>query len=257
MTKHIKLWTSLALCVALTGCGAHAKEPEPPVSYDVGGDSAPSLNETLGEEGGKLASMEGPQEDEAASTSIPPTYTYIYTDLASGLTAVSDYISALTQSEQGFQVVDTDGLTVDDPAFSGEEGSTTLVKASNEEGKQLRLDISWTADGCTVSITQQDAPPVEKEVEPMTAKTAVDFLKALPPSLLGLEGDSMEEYNVYYLEGEALVNGIPCIRLRVYRMIPPEMSNKIAGTYFLTADKTQLFRLDMESNAVSEIALPK
>ena len=78
---------------------------------------------------------------------------------------------------------------------------------------------------------------------------------SLSPQFLGLEGDSMDRYNVYVMSGEVMVDGIPCRRFKVYDDQNPEQTNAIAGIYYLSSDGLRLYRYDEASDTVTELPL--
>ena len=78
---------------------------------------------------------------------------------------------------------------------------------------------------------------------------ALDYVRGLPPALLGLEGSSMEDYRIYALDGMALIDGIPCIPVGVYRTAENTDTNVVEGSFFL-ADLMGMEVRDAASGAV-------
>ena len=78
---------------------------------------------------------------------------------------------------------------------------------------------------------------------------ALDYVRGLPPALLGLEGSSMEDYRIYALDGMALIDGIPCIPVGVYRTAENTDTNVVEGSFFL-ADLMGMEVRDADSGAV-------
>lgn len=264
LRKSIVPGLCLVLCLGLSSCGKEEEAPEPPAAYEVGGDSVPSLNETVGEESGTLSAVVSPDADVPgdgdAAPAVEPVYTYTYTALEAAGQAVSNYVTALTGEDQGFQVVDDQEKVTEAPAFDTEEGSVSLAKSSAEEGRIMQLDIAWTVDGCTVAVSQpegavqEEAPPEEAAPKSITAADAVGFLEGLSPEVLGLEGSSMKTYKVYYLDGEVMVNNLPCACLRVYST-SGQGENVFEGTYMVTGDKQHLYRMASSGTTVEELPL--
>lgn len=243
----------------LASCGS--KTPDPPVDYTLDGDMVESLNTVLGEESsGKMTEMETPEtkaDNTSSSVSVggDETCFYTYEKLETGGESVRQYVEKLTEEEDGFQVVDETGTVTDPPDYSAEEGSVALAKAASEAGKILRMDISWTATDCQITLTRPEGAVsgTAADVEPMTYEDAVNFIKSLSPATLGLKDDSMAGYSVYPMDGAALVDGILCLKLQVYPPHKKDQANAIAGTYLLSGDKAHLYLL--QDHTVRELAL--
>ena len=87
-----------------------------------------------------------------------------------------------------------------------------------------------------------------------TMEEALDYVRGLPPALLGLEGSSMEDYRIYALDGMALIDGIPCIPVGVYRTAENTDTNVVEGSFFLASDQSRIYRLDTDTGTVEEVA---
>ena len=129
---------------------------------------------------------------------------YRYEGLSGAGTLVSAYTAVLTSPDLGFDIVDEALCRADAPDFSAESGDVNLAHRGAEAGKVMRLQLTWAAGTCTVvtdapegEITDPPAP------EGMTMEEALDYVRGLPPALLGLEGSSMEDYRIYALDGMA------------------------------------------------------
>lgn len=239
-----------ALCLPLAACGDEAGAPEPPAAYEIGGERVPSLDESLGEAEYELSAVEEPGEG-----GQPEAYRYTYAGLASGGRAVGDYAALLTGKDYGFEPVDGAGGAAEAPDYTAAEGAVALARPASEEGRILRLSLTWTDTGCTVEL-ERPAGSVVRPAQPMTNNDAVAFLKELTPTQLGLEGESMGPYLVYPVEGQVLVDGVPCLRLNVYLRDGAQV-NRIVGTYMLTGDRRHLYRLEPDGGGVAALALPQ
>lgn len=242
----------LLIGILLVGCKSKAEELEAPVFYEVGGVSVPSMDLTTGEGDGKLSQMEDLGGEKGSTSTVGIVYTYT---LAGGGAAVETYLQTLTGETEGFQIVDAALALADAPDFTAPEGAVSLVKPSTTEGKLLKMDLSWTAQDCVVRVEEVEGTLAVEEIKPMTAIDAVNFLAKRSPASLGLEGTSMQEYNILYLEGEVLVDRQPCARLRVYRPDVQGGQNIFVGTYLLSADQKHLYRADGENEDAVEIPL--
>lgn len=244
-----------AVCL-MTSCGS--KAPDPPENYTLGEDHVQSLNAVLGEENsGKLTEMETPETAaEASSSSLgidAETCLYTYEKLDTGGETVRQYVEKLTGEENGFQVVDENGAVTDPPDYSATEGSVALAKTASEDGKVLRMDISWTATDCQITLTRPEGTVGTADAEPMTYVDAVDFIKSLSPATLGLKGSSMADYSVYPMDGAVLVDGILCLKLQAYPPHEETQANVIGGTYLLSGDKAHLYLL--QDDKVRELSI--
>lgn len=240
----------IALC--MVGCKSKAKDLEPPVSYEVGGVSVPSMDQTMGEEGGKLSQVEELGDEKGSTSAVGVVYTYT---LSGGGAAVETYLQTLTGETEGFQIVDDTLSKAEAPDFSASEGMVSLVKTSTTQGKLLKMDLNWTEKDCVVRVEEIEGALKEETVQPLSAIEAVNFLNSRSPATLGLEGSSMREYNVYFMEGEVRVDRRPCVRLSVYRPDAQGGQNVFVGTYLLSADQMHLYRAYGENEDAVEIPL--
>ncbi len=93
---------------------------------------------------------------------------------------------------------------------------------------------------------------------PKTTKTmtdSVDYIKSLSPGALGLEGDSMEEYEVIPQGGVVLVDGHQCTEVDVYAKDDKAGTNRFLGSFLLDRSSGQLYRLDQDSDTVTPVDL--
>lgn len=245
------------LCAAITcgimilflnACGG-SKELQSPSDYELGGEQVVSFSTAVGEDNsGTLTEMQTPDTQKDTDTCL-----YTYEKLDTGGKTVQQYVETLTNEDVGFQVVDENGQVTDAPDYSAETGSVILAKPASQDGKILRLDISWSTSGCEVTLTRPDGEVSQPPTDPMSNDDAVQYLESLGPAVLGLSSSSMDSYKIYPMEGTAMVNGIRCLKLQVYALHPPESSNQIVGTYLLSGDKAHLYRL--ENGQVEELKI--
>jgi hypothetical protein len=243
---------SLALACTLVGCG----DDGPPESY------------TLGEE--TISALQVPEEDEEVAFTAqegeddPTTYTY------DGLTdpgAVSQtYVQQLTEAEESpFALVDEDLVETEEPDYTASEGTALLARAGAEDGTVNVLSLSWSDTTCTVAldtregeitepVTEEEAQEEEASGESLSLTGALDYFESLSPSQLGLEGESMDEYRVYSMDGAVTVDGRACLRLQVYGLTD-DNTNKIAGNYLISGDRLHVYRVDEVTGTVVEINL--
>ncbi len=97
----------------------------------------------------------------------------------------------------------------------------------------------------------------EEGTEPLSVSQAVNYIMTLPPSLLGLDGVNMNEYDIYPGGAVVRVDGMACTEMSVYRKSDTAGTNNIVGTYLLSRGEIRhMFKLDKLTKQVTEIALP-
>lgn len=217
-----------------------------------------------------------------AIKSVRVVYTYV--DLTDAGAEVANYVSDLV-SKEGLYVVDEEFVRTDAPDFTVPEGEVLLAKnlpkaetkvpaEGQSEGASapaaepvdmvLTVRLSWEPGTCVIVGDQEEGQvtnPPRGNNSPSSGATmslngALDYVKGLSPSVLGLSGESMDDYKVYALEGSAMVNGMPCIRMKVYSRDNPKGTNELAGSYLLSNDGQHLYQLDEVAGKVTELKLP-
>lgn len=241
----------LSACVTaallLSACGD--KLPTSPETYELNGEDVPSFHAVLGgDDSGTLTEME--TAEDPTSSAAPSAETadlgenrYVYKKLDGGGSAVSQYAESLTSGSGAFTVVNEDAEQTDPPDYTAESGAVILARAAAQAGKILKLEISWTADTCRIVMTRADGAVKPAAEAAMTNAEAVEYLRGLQPTDLGLSG-SMQEYRIYPIEGQVKVNGIACLKLQAYQVGEPAHTNQIAGVFLLSGDKAHLYRLE-------------
>lgn len=213
-----------------------------------------------GEEG------EAGEEDTANEEPAEPTaVTYRYEGLSSPGTISTIYITLLTAQDVGFSQVDEELTRIEEPEEPAvEAGSVQLAKNAPEEGKALSIQLVWTAELCTVTADLvdgrvKDPPPPVTPAGPaaLTADQALEYIQSLEPAALGLEGTSMEDYDLLLQDGSVLIDNNPCVRINAYRVNSQTGTNEIGGNYFLSLDGAHVYRLDVDSNSVEELDIPE
>lgn len=243
--KLIVLLLALVMCL-LTACGKDEPEeqlPEEelalvPNAYFVGSQSLIAVE---AERGVTLSELH-------ATETGAFVYTYVGFEIVNE--SVQNYVTRLMETENGFKIVDGETFrAASAPDFTQPEGTVSLSKpADNEKITVIRLD--WSADQCVASISIEDAP-VEEPKKPSTNKNsiglthtgAMDYLKGLSPSVLGLEGESMEEYNIYIMTGLTYVDGEACLHIKIYSDNNDVGTNVHVGTYFMSGNAERIYRL--------------
>lgn len=239
------------------------KEIDPPTSYRIGGvdvAALPVLSEeiTVYQEAVKQETQDGEETEETEETEEKPSASdavvYRYEGLEAPGALVEAYAALMDTADTGFCIVDDTLAETDAPDYEAEEGSVHLARNGAEEGKVMSIQMAWSQGCCTVTAGTLTGEITEPPVpEAMTISEAEDYVRSMSPARLGLEGTSMQEYNIYVIDGTVLVDGIPCIRLNVYRDDGKAETNEVAGIYFLSADKAHIYKLDVKRGVAEEV----
>lgn len=249
--------------------GKKGEKAAPPEQYLVGGVAIPALEAedapvilsmvSLTEEGETEDEEEDSEEEPKESgtpVEAPAIQGYRYKGLASPKGSVESYVALLTGEEQGFVAVDEEMREVPLLEAYEEVSQLTLAKEFAGEGEQknrlIQLHLNWNPDQCTVSLTMVEGR-IRGDARQMSSMEAIAYMRSLSPSALGLPGESMQEYNIYTLDGGVFVNGEPCVRLNIcYRDTKTE-TNDAAGFYYLSCMERRIYRHDLNTNQVTEI----
>lgn len=238
-------------------------KPPPPVQYDIAGQNVPALGSVLGAEAAAFddQKVKPASTEETEAGVVSDVSTFRYRDLLEGGHTVEAYIQHLTDPEQGFESVDEKGASAELPDFSADGGTLTLKRKIEDSSDKLWIQLLWKDTRLTMTSYLRSPTEEEQAAEAeekaasrsMSASDAVIYLKTVPPKDLGLPGETMENYNVYYADGKAIVDGVSCVRLRVYEVGQPEGTNSFLGTYFLSGDQSRIFRLNPDTNQIEEL----
>jgi hypothetical protein len=238
--RSLALGAVLLLCL-LAGCGKKEKALKPPEVYTIGGDSTLPLNKVMEDTEGTLLSVAEPSEEGAQR------YIYRYGPINKPAALVGRYMEELTSQKEGFVFADDEQRTLSSrPELTDEQGSVILARASVDEGQIFEITVTWESGVCTVQVSKAEGkllPPVEA-ARPFDLIDQLDYMYSLPPKRLGLEGDSMKAYRIYPVEGSVIVDGKTCRQFNVYLRHDPAQTNAIQGSYFLSADRSHIYRLD-------------
>lgn len=213
---------SLLVCGAmLSGCGGE-KLPE---TYSAGDESLPSLT--------ALVTLD--KTPQCAEETGEDTTSYCYTELDAPVQAVTDYRSAL-ESDYDCVPLSADGERLIQDETLSDQGELTLARES--EGGLFRLDLSWDETSCTVTPSFDAGGTLPEESSSMTMEEAVDYFRSLPPSALGLSGQSMSDYTIFCEDGLVLLDGAPCLCLNVYR------DGSYQGSFLFSPNGKSIYQLD-------------
>lgn len=284
----LKVGLTAGLCLLLTGCGDKVEPPEAYVigenstipldsclDEEEGGKltaiEAPESEEDEKEDKKKKDKEDKDETDEAEPLSeavdeeesdadgAGGVYIYTYEEVPAA--ALERYAAALVADEEGFRVIDGERVPQPDlPSFDEEEGSAAFARKAVEENTLFQIAIDWNAEACTVQVSCEPggfydeeaaeySEPAEEDAESiLTLGQTVDYVRALRPSDLGLEGESMSEYHLIPMQGNPLVDGEVCRHLNIYQENPSAGTNEIVGNYLVGINK--IYKLDPISHSV-------
>ena len=136
---------------------------------------------------------------------------------------------------------------------------TPTPAPAKPDPKVLTVRISWSKAQCVVTadeaIGMVTSPPPKQHNSgaSMGIMQAKDYLSSLPPADLGLEGTSMDQYEVTPIEGVVMVDDVACTRINVYNDNNPGQSNEFMGSYLVSIDGSHIYRLDPRTNQIEMV----
>lgn len=225
-------------------------QPEP----DASGKDAATLSDTDktdGESAGDAAAAAEPAADEAAAF---PKILYRYEGLQNPADLIGAYTALMTTEDAGFSIVDETLLRIDPPEEFGGRGEVQLARNVPEAedgtgGGVQSLLLNWEGSNCSVTLDMPEGrvhDPAPQKEQPAARKGLAD-LETLHPSVLGLPGESMEEYELMPQDGSVRIANSVAMRVNIYNH-----NSQIVGSYFLSQDG-KLYKLDENLNAVVEL----
>lgn len=249
-----KLLIFCLVLLCLSGCSK--KPPESPEAYTYGEDSTISLDTVMLEGEGTIESIEEPNEKKEQMS-----YIYTYQDAASPAPIADRYLDIMLGEEQSFVLTDMEhNILSERPELKDLVGEIILERPSVQEGKLFQVAVGWGEAGkltAKVSVVEgtlvQPEPEPEEEPEPASMEEQLESLTGMSPQELGLEGDSMESYRIFPVEGFVQVGEITCRRFNVYEVREPEGVPVIMGTYLISSDRQYVYRLDPETDLVTRL----
>ena len=195
------------------------------------------------------------EQDASEERTVDTTVIYYYEGLNEPVKRLELYCNLLTATDIGFTPVDETIMETELPAFEEASGSVHLVRsivpledAETMEKSLFSLTITWENDVCSVAVGQLAGgitqPPPPPQPKPLTLGGAIDFFYSSHPSELGLDGESMLQYQVLPLDGAVLVGTTPCLRMNVHAIDENTGTNVIAGQYLVSNDGLSLYFIE-------------
>ncbi len=136
-----------------------------------------------------------------------------------------------------------------EPAGSSAEGSGSGASSAASSGAPDQSDASSPQAGGSQTAPRRAAPAKK------TVPESVDYIRTLPPAKLGLEGDSMDAYEIIPEGNVVLVDGVQCTEMFVYRVDEETGTNCFMGSYLLSRADNRLYSLDQDTGIVTPVDL--
>lgn len=220
-------------------------------AYTVGEDTAPSLDTILEEGEGELIALRTTPEKSKAEEEGRLTYIY---ELEGAAAIMNRYLDLMMDGEEGFSLVDETYLIQEErPELEDAEGALILARNSVVEGRVFQLVIGWSeaSDNLAVRVSTPEGqlrkPEKVEPPKPASVGEQMERIQSMTPSQLALPGSSMDEYDIYPIEGFVKIDGMDCRRFHIYEAGD---SYSLAGIIFLSGDQQHVYRMDPDDNTI-------
>ncbi|MCF0151377.1 MAG: hypothetical protein HUJ80_08215 [Firmicutes bacterium] len=175
---------------------------------------------------------------------------------------LSGYSTLMCTSDLGFSRVDEEMEQLDETTLAAPlpaEGTLRLLHKEEISPTAQLITVTWKGQDCTVAakstvIRPKKVAKATSSAAAMTITDVQDYVQNLKPSYLGLDGESMAEYNVYLMDGYARMGDTYCMRFNVYRTDGVAGTNEIAGMYTISCDSQKVYRYDADARTVTELS---
>lgn len=142
-----------------------------------------------------------------------------------------------------------DGKRLEEDTALDADGELILAKESDSGSGLFQLDLTWDDASCTVTPSFDKDGVLPEESSSMTMEEAVDYIRSLPPSTLGLTGEDLSDYSIFCEDGLVLLDGTPCLCLNVYR------SGSYQGSFLFSPNAKTLYRLNRSTGEVLPLSI--
>lgn len=119
--------------------------------------------------------------------------------------------------------------------------------------------ITWSPGVCVVTADEKEGKvtsPANNTIpagQALSIRGAQNRMREMAPIQLGLEGESMDEYEMIPMDATELVNDVACIRINVYNGSDAAAPNQFRGSYLMSVDGLHMYRLDTATNEIVEL----
>ena len=275
---------AVVIFVVLPRLGGGEQDPEVEVSVEPQPPELPPEYQ-VGEE--TIVGMTLGADESEAKAEPAKTVVYTYTDLVDAGNAAKTYAIQLSSEKPAVYVVDEEFVRTGPPDFTAREGMVLLARdivpeeaedektedddAEDGDGDQtppaagpakvLTVRMEWSEGVCVVTADEAEGtvtmPPMSSTSSVggsggrggMTVGQMQDYLESIDPAKLGLSGTTMEEYEVFPMDGVVMVNDTPCVKLNVYSS-DAQNNNRFMGSYLMSIDGSHLYQLDPATNEI-------
>ena len=221
-------------------------------AYVVGEDTVPSLDTILEEGEGELLALRTTPEKSKAEEEGRLTYIY---EINSPAAVVNRYLDLVLGEELGFSLADENYVIQEErPELVDEEGALMVAKASVVEGKVFQLAIGWSQENDMLAVrvstpeAQLRMPEKEEQPKPASLSEQLDTIQTMHPSELGLEGRSMDQYEVLSTAGFVKVDDILCRRFTIYEKTGDDKRGDIVKIVYFSGDQQHMFQQETDEN---------
>ena len=195
-------------------------------AYTVGEDTVASLDTVLEEGEGELLALRTTPEKSKAEEEGRLTYIY---EVNGPAAVVNRYLDLVLGEELGFSLADENYMIQEErPELVDEEGALMVAKASPEA--QLRR------------------PEKAEQPQPASLSEQLDTIQTMHPSELGLEGRSMDQYEVLSTTGFVKVDDILCRRFTIYEKTGDDKRGDIVKVVYFSGDQQHMFQQETDEN---------
>lgn len=152
-----------------------------------------------------------------------------------------------------------------DPEESGAEPTPTPEPKPEPEPTPepvsyvITVRITWSPGQCVVTADEEEgkvtSPPMDSSMggpgPSLSVSQAEEKLEGMTPAQLGLNGTTMDIYDVFPIDGVEMVDDVACMRLNVYSRDNPEHTNEFMGSYLMSIDGQHIYRVDPVTGAIT------
>lgn len=119
--------------------------------------------------------------------------------------------------------------------------------------------ITWSPGVCVVTADEKEGKvtsPANNTIpagQALSIRGAQNRMREMAPVQLGLEGESMDEYEIIPMDATEQVNDMTCIRINVYNGSDAAAPNQFRGSYLMSVDGLHMYRLDTATDEIVEL----
>ncbi len=139
--------------------------------------------------------------------------------------------------------------------------TTSLFLAKNNESlngsyvleilaNNIIIDINPKFEEGALFVAESETASSGREpVDALSVDDTIDIIRSFTPSELGLTGESMEDFEILFEDGIALIEGSTAARINVYE----KGTSNIVGSYLVALDNSAVYKIENDTNGVTVI----